>query len=62
MPDSYQRTLFSDFLNYVDFSTFLPSGKILIKIRRRFCIFTPLGDFIDEVEFVGETEEDNYYD
>lgn len=32
-------------------STFLDDGKILIKIRRRFMIFTSDGAFIDEVEF-----------
>lgn len=32
-------------------SSFLESGKIMIKIRRRFMIFTSDGAFIDEVEF-----------
>lgn len=32
-------------------STFLENGKIMIKIRRRFMIFTNDGAFIDEVEF-----------
>jgi len=32
-------------------STFLDNGKILIKIRRRFMIFTGDGAFIDECEF-----------
>lgn len=35
-------------------STFLDDGKILIKIRRRFMIFTSDGAFIDEVEFNDE--------
>lgn len=32
-------------------SSFLDDGKILVKIRRRFMVFTGNGDFIDEVEF-----------
>jgi hypothetical protein len=32
-------------------SSFLEDGKILMKIRRRFMIFTNDGAFIDEVEF-----------
>lgn len=32
-------------------STFLEDGKILIKIRRRFMVFTADGAFIDEVKF-----------
>lgn len=32
-------------------STFLQSGKILIKIRRRFMVFNSNGAFIDEIEF-----------
>ena len=32
-------------------STFLGNGKIMIKIRRRFMIFTGDGAFIDECEF-----------
>lgn len=43
--------LINDFLNWVDMSTFLENGKILVKIRRRFMIFTGDGAFIDEVTF-----------
>ncbi len=32
-------------------STFLDNGKILIRARRRFMVFTSSGAFIDEVEF-----------
>jgi hypothetical protein len=32
-------------------STFLEDGKILIKIRNRFMVFTPNGAFIDEAQF-----------
>ena len=35
-------------------STFLENGKILVKIRRRFMIFTGDGAFIDEVDFNDE--------
>lgn len=50
-PDKTQKKLVNDFLNWVDMSTYLEDGKILIKIRRRFMIFTSDGAFIDEVEF-----------
>lgn len=43
--------LINDFLNWVDMSTFLEDGKILIKIRRRFMVFTAEGAFLDEVKF-----------
>ena len=43
-------------------SSFLEDGKILMKIRRRFMVFTSDGEFIDEVEFnddiLQEVEED----
>jgi hypothetical protein len=43
-------------------SSFLNDGKILVKIRRRFMVFTSDGAFIDEVEFnediLNEVEED----
>jgi hypothetical protein len=51
MPDSTQKVLINDFLNWVDMSTFLEDGKILIKIRRRFMVFTAEGAFLDEVKF-----------
>ena len=35
-------------------STFLESGKIMIKIRRRYMVFTSDGAFIDEIEFNDE--------
>ena len=35
-------------------SSFLDDGKILVKIRRRFMVFTGDGAFIDEVEFNDE--------
>jgi len=50
-PDSTAKTLLNDYLNWVDMSSFLDDGKILVKIRRRFMVFTGNGDFIDEVEF-----------
>jgi hypothetical protein len=42
-------------MNWVDMSTFLNDGKILIKIRRRFMVFNINGEFIDEVEFDDDT-------
>jgi long-subunit acyl-CoA synthetase (AMP-forming) len=50
-PDSTDMTLINDYLNWVDMSTFLEDGKILVKNRRRFMVFTNNGNFIDEVEF-----------
>jgi hypothetical protein len=50
-PDQIEKPLTNDFLNWVDMSTFLDNGKILMKIRRRFMIFKNDGAFIDEVEF-----------
>lgn len=61
-PDTTRNTLINDFLNWVDMSSFLEDGKILMKIRRRFMVFTADGAFIDEVEFnddiLQEIEED----
>ena len=50
-PDTTRSTLINDFLNWVDMSSFLSDGKILVKIRRRFMIFTGDGAFIDEANF-----------
>jgi hypothetical protein len=50
-PDKTEKPLINDYLNWVDMSTFLDNGKIMIKIRRRFMIFTHDGAFIDEVDF-----------
>ena len=50
-PDQVEKPLINDFLNWVDMSTFLESGKIMVKCRRRFMIFTNDGHFIDEVDF-----------
>lgn len=50
-PDSAQKTLINDFMHLVDVSTFLGDGRILVKCLRRFMIFSPDGQFIDEVEF-----------
>ena len=54
LPDKTQRTLVNDFSNYVDMSTFLPGGQILLRCRRRFLIFSSDGNFIDEVKFNDE--------
>tara|TARA_B110000285_G_C15032107_1_gene567330 strand:+ start:768 stop:944 length:177 start_codon:yes stop_codon:yes gene_type:complete len=50
-PDSTSRVIINDYLNFVDMSTFLEDGKILIKIRRRYMVFTCNGAFIDEAQF-----------
>lgn len=47
-PDSTSRVIINDFLNFVDMSTFLEDGKILIKIKKRFMVFGPNGAFLDE--------------
>ena len=49
-PDSTEKLLINDFLNWADMSTFLENGNILVKVRNRFMIFTENGAFIDEVE------------
>ena len=51
LPDSTEKTLINDFQNYVDMSTFLENGNILLKIKERYMVFTQRGKFIDEVEF-----------
>mgnify|MGYP006089676223 CR=1 FL=1 len=53
-PDSTTKTLINDYLNQVDMSTFLEDGKILMKIGKRFMVFTSNGAFIDETEFNDE--------
>jgi hypothetical protein len=50
-PDSTSRVVINDYLNFVDMSTFLEDGKILIKIRRRYMVFNCNGAFIDEAQF-----------
>ena len=51
LPDKTQKTLINDFQNFVDMSTFLQNGNILVKIRRRFMLFTADGGFIEEISF-----------
>jgi hypothetical protein len=51
LPDSTERTLINDFQNFVDISTFLNNEYILIKIRRRFMVFSKNGNFINEMGF-----------
>ena len=58
MPDNAQKILINDYLHWVDMSTFIFEGKILVKIRRRFMVFDYKGDFIDEVEFNDGALED----
>lgn len=50
-PDSTSKVIINDFQNFVDMSTFLEDGKILIKIRRRYMVFTANGAFLDEAQF-----------
>ena len=51
MPDRTQKTLMNDFQNLVDMSTFLPDGRILVRCRDRFLLFSENAVFIDEVKF-----------
>jgi hypothetical protein len=53
-PDSTSKTLINDYLNQVDLSTFLEDGKILMKIGKRFMVFTTNGAFIDETHYNDE--------
>lgn len=51
LPDMVQKTLINDFGNYVDMSTFLEDGNILMRSRSRFMIFSKEGFFKDEITF-----------
>lgn len=51
MPDRTQKTLLNDVQNLVDMSSFLPDGKILVRCRDRFMLYTENAVFIDEVNF-----------
>ena len=51
IPDRACKTLVNDFQNYVDMSTFLENGYILLRCRTRFMIFTSTANFIQEVNF-----------
>jgi hypothetical protein len=53
LPDSQKQLLINDFQNLVDFSTFLNSGDILVKLASRFLVFSILGEYIDEVTYTG---------
>jgi hypothetical protein len=57
LPDSQRQLLINDFQNLVDFSTFLNSGDILVKLASRFLVFNTSGEFIDEVIFTGKEYE-----
>lgn len=50
-PDSAHKVIVNDHSDWLDMSSFLDDGKILVKIRRRFMVFAGDGAFIDEVEF-----------
>jgi hypothetical protein len=59
-PDSAHKVFLNDHSDWLDMSSFLDDGKILVKIRRRFMVFARDGAFIDEVEF--NDFEDGEYD
>ena len=40
LPDSVQKVLINDFQNKTDMSTYIEGGKILVKVFKRFMIFT----------------------
>ncbi len=48
----------NDFSNFVDMSTFLQGGQVLLRCRRRFMIFSSTGNYIDEVMFNNEGLQD----
>jgi len=52
--------LINDFGNFVDMSTFLEDGNILIRSRRRFMVFTSEGFFKDEVDFNNDGAGENH--
>lgn len=49
--------MLNDYQNYVDMSTFLENGSILLKCRRRFMVFNEEGNFICEATFNNEPLE-----
>ena len=62
LPDSVQKILINDFQNKTDMSTYVEGGKILVKVFKRFMVFTQKGEFVDEVEFANldySTSEEN---
>jgi hypothetical protein len=46
-------------MNSVDFSTFMPDGKILLRVNQRFMIFNSEGAFIQEINFIDDGEVDD---
>ena len=57
-PNKVQKSLVNDFQNYVDMSTFLENGNILLKCRRRYMVFPGDGNFVDEVYFNNDRLEE----
>jgi len=47
LPVSKYTTLMNNFHETIDFSTFLENGKILIKNKDRYFVFTTSGIFIN---------------
>lgn len=50
-PDSYDVSLLADYQKKVEFSTFIKTGEILLKIMDRYMIFDNTGNFIYQVVF-----------
>lgn len=50
-PDSVSVSLLADYQNKCEFSTFLQSGEILIKIMDRYLVFNNDGEFIYQCTF-----------
>jgi len=59
VPDTNERVIVNDFMNSVDMSTFMPDGKILLRVNQRFMIFNSEGAFIQEVHFKDDGEKDD---
>jgi hypothetical protein len=59
VPDTNERVIVNDFMNSVDFSTFMPDGKILLRVNQRFMIFNSEGAFIQEINFIDDGEVDD---
>ena len=57
-PNKVQKSLVNDFQNYVDMSTFLENGGILVNCRRRYMVFAGDGNFVDEVYFNNDRLEE----
>lgn len=53
-PDTAHDVVLNDPFGWLDLSSYLDDGRILIKVRRRFMVFSRNGAFLSEVSFSDE--------